>query len=66
MTPNKEVVYRVYDNKNNYQQSYSAQLDKSFDWARDCANRTNGTVHEVTLEQGKETSSKVLYDKSNK
>ncbi len=66
MTPNKEVVYRVYDNKNNYQQSYSAQLVKSFDWARDCANRTNGTVHEVTLEHGKEISSKVLYDKSNK
>ncbi|MEN9513243.1 MAG: hypothetical protein RJB16_1003 [Bacteroidota bacterium] len=66
MTQNKEVVYRVYDNKNNYQQSYSAKLDKAFNWARDCANRTNGKVHEVTLEDGKEVSSKIIYDKSEK
>jgi hypothetical protein len=66
MTQDKEVVYRVYDHKNNYQQSYSAQLDKAFNWAVDCANRTNGRIEEVILENGKEVSSKTIYDRSAK
>lgn len=66
MTQNREVVYRVFDDRNNYQQSYSAQLKKSFDWAKDCANRTNGVIHEVILEDGKEVSSNVVYSKPEK
>lgn len=58
----KETKYRVYDQKGHFQQTYSAQLDGAFSWARDCAKRVNGYVLEVSLEDGAETETKTVLD----
>lgn len=56
----KDTKYRVFDYKNNFQQSYSAQLKDSLEWAIQCAKRTNGRVEKITTEDGNE-SSEVVY-----
>jgi hypothetical protein len=62
MQNNKEIKYRVYDAKGNYQQSYSDKLKGSSSWAVDCAKRVNGYVVEILLEKEKELSQKVIFD----
>lgn len=61
-------IYRVFNKKGKYQQSYSPQLKDAYSWAIDCAVITNGEVHEVTLnEYGfEETSVKVYPSKKTK
>jgi hypothetical protein len=57
--------YRVYDARNNYQQSYSASLTNSYSWARDCAKRVGGYVMEVLKEEKENEESpapKVIFD----
>lgn len=44
---NKNIIYRVYDHKNNYTQSYSSINAEAFKWACDCATRVNGRVDQV-------------------
>lgn len=63
---NKEIKYRVFDSKGNYQQSYSDQLAGGYNWARDCAKRMSGYIVEHVLEDGKETSASVIFDLRNK
>lgn len=58
----QEKKYRVFDSKGNYQQSYSGQLAGGYGWARDCAKRVGGYIVEHCLEDGKETSSSVIFD----
>ena len=53
-------MYRVYDSKNNYAQSYSSELPEGFTWAKSCANRMNGRVDEIIYVEGKETSETVF------
>jgi hypothetical protein len=62
MQNNKEIKYRVFDAKNNYQQTYSDKLKGSVNWASDCAKRVNGYVVEVLLENEKEVSQKIIFD----
>lgn len=54
------IKYRVFDHKGIYQQSYSAELSGSLDWAIQCANRTKGRVEEVKLSRGEEVV-KIVY-----
>jgi hypothetical protein len=60
----KETKYRVYDQKNYFQQTYDASLKGAFSWARDCAKRVNGYVLEVVIEDGKELKSEKVLDLS--
>ena len=62
----KEVKYRVFDRKNNHQQTYSPELHGSLDWAIQCANHTQGRVDEVTFENGKAVSSTTTYPIKNR
>lgn len=56
------IIYRVFDKKNKYQQSYSSKLKDAYSWAVICADLTNGTVHKDTLsEKGLTKSSSVVY-----
>jgi hypothetical protein len=57
-----QIRYRVFDSKDNFQQSYSNQLADGYKWARDCAKRVGGYVVEFLVEDGKETESKVIFD----
>jgi len=47
-----EYIYRVFNHKEDYQQSYSPSLDGSLDWAIDCAKRTNGKVYFCEMKNG--------------
>ena len=51
MANNNNIVYRVYDNKNNYTQSYSLINAEAFKWACDCATRVNGRVDKVDVSE---------------
>ena len=62
MQKNKEIKYRVFDSKGNYQQSYSAELKGAINWASDCAKRVNGYVVEILFNGASEVSQKVIYD----
>jgi hypothetical protein len=57
-------IYRVYDNKGRYKQSYSAELRESYSWATDCAKIEKGFVSEDVIdEKGEKISSKTVYPK---
>ena len=56
-------MYRVYDSKNNYAQSYTSELSEGFTWAKSCAKRMNGRVDEVLFMDGEETSKTVFESK---
>ena len=58
----KETKYRVYDQKGNFQQSYSDQLPAGFSYARDCAKRVGGYILKVDLDAGKEVNSEKVLD----
>ena len=56
-TEQQHKMYRVYDHRNNYAQSYSSELPLGFKWAKDCANRMNGRVDQIeTTEAGESTT----------
>ena len=60
MVTNK--IYRVFDNKKRYRQSYSAKIKDCYQWALDCATSERGYVYEDTLNESGETiDSKMLY-----
>jgi len=56
-----EKIYRVFDNKNNYSQSYSSKIDNAFSFARDCALRVAGRVEESDL-LDLEASPTIVFD----
>lgn len=66
MQNNKVIKYRVFDGKDNYQQSYSSELNGANNWARDCARRVNGYVKEIVVSNGADISEKVIFDTRNK
>jgi len=48
MSKKQHNLYRVYDHRNNYIQTYSSEMSEGFKWAKDCAVRMNGRVDEVS------------------
>jgi hypothetical protein len=57
-------IYRVFDSKKRYKQSYSAKLRESYSWAIDCAKSEKGFNYEdVVDEKGEKISSKIVYPK---
>lgn len=55
--------YRVFDRKDNFQQSYDAALEGGFSWARDCAKNIGGYVKEYTFEDfSTDQEGKVILD----
>jgi hypothetical protein len=60
MSTKQHNLYRVYDQKNNYIQTYSSEIAEGFKWAKDCASRMNGRVDEITKSDTGETVSTVF------
>ena len=56
-----ENMYRVFNKKGDYQQSYSLKLKDSLDWAIDCAKRTNGDVYLCEIEGGATQNKTKVY-----
>tara|TARA_R110000803_G_scaffold177610_1_gene239952 strand:- start:155 stop:355 length:201 start_codon:yes stop_codon:yes gene_type:complete len=64
---NENILYRVYDKKGRYQQSYSAKLQDARSWAVDCAILLNGSVKEDLLnESGAVEKTQNIFDSSKK
>tara|TARA_B110000285_G_C14612389_1_gene375503 strand:- start:184 stop:384 length:201 start_codon:yes stop_codon:yes gene_type:complete len=63
----KNTIYRVFNNKGKYQQSYSGLLPDSHKWAVQCADLVNGEVYKVIVDKKgqAESSSKVFPKKRN-
>lgn len=53
-------LYRVYDHKSNYIQSYSSETPEGLKFAKDCATRMNGRVDEITRSGSEESISTVF------
>lgn len=66
MNKNQETKYRVFDQKDGYQQTYSAQLDGALSWAKACAKRVNGYVLEIQFENDKPFSEKLIFTTQSK
>lgn len=63
----KDTVFRVYDYKDRYHQSYSNQLPGAFDWAKACADRVRGRVMRVEVGKGDaEENGTEVYNAINK
>ena len=63
---NDNIIYRVYDKKGRYQQSYSPKLKDSRSWAIDCASILKGCVKEDTIdEKGFTEKSKKIFETEN-
>ena len=60
MSKKQHNLYRVYDHKNNYIQTYTSEIAEGFKWAKDCATRMNGRVDEVIKLDTEETTSTVF------
>jgi len=61
-----ETIYRVFDKKDKYQQSYSPKLKGGKDWAVDCATILKGYVKEDILdENGVTQKSEVIFKFEN-
>lgn len=59
------VIYRVFDKKNKYQQSYCPKLEDAYSWAVSCADITKGFVRkDILSEKGLTESSTVVYPAS--
>jgi hypothetical protein len=56
MSEKQHNLYRVYDYKNNYIQTYTSEISEGFRWAKDCASRMNGRVDEITKSDTGETA----------
>jgi hypothetical protein len=65
MKKKEPSMYRVFDNKNNYIQSYSDKLDGGFQWAKSCATRMNGRVDQICVEN-KEEKAETIFTASPK
>jgi len=50
------MIYRVFNKKDVYQQSYCVSLQDSLEWAINCAEKTNGRVEKVYDKDGEEVS----------
>lgn len=60
---NGNILYRVYDKKGRYQQSYSSKLNGSRSWAVDCAILLKGCVKEDLInDKGLTEESKKIFD----
>lgn len=60
---NENIIYRVYDKKGRYQQSYSCKLKDSRSWAIDCATLLKGVVKEDFLDdKGLTEKSQNIFD----
>jgi len=58
----ENIIYRVYDKKGRYHQSYSPKLQEARAWATDCAASVRGCVKEDCLDElGCTKSSKVIF-----
>lgn len=57
MKQEKDIIYRVFDRKGKYQQSYSSKLPDSYQWAIDCASLINGKVNKSIINEKGETES---------
>ena len=63
----QKIIYRVYNGKGRYQQSYESSLEGSYLWATDCAILTGGEVHEAVVDNnGTTSSSSITYPKNKK
>ena len=62
----KKYMYRVYDHKDNYIQTYSSELDGGYQWARDCATRMSGRVDQVDESAPEEKSETIFVFSSKK
>lgn len=61
----ENIIYRVYDNKDRYHQSYSSKLKESYRWAVYCASNINGKIYEAKInEKGETTSSSLIFPKN--
>lgn len=61
------TLYRVYDKKGRYQQSYSSKLQGARSWAIDCATLLKGVVKEDCLnEKGLTEKSQNIFDANKK
>lgn len=56
MSEKQHNLYRVYDHKNNYIQTYTSEIAEGFMWAKDCASRMIGRVDEITKSDTGETA----------
>lgn len=65
-TTKNDSVYRVYDSKNNYHQSYSAFFEDALKWAKSCANRVGGRVDQIEIKDGQEIVKTVFTAKNDK
>lgn len=63
---NTNTIYRVFDKKDRYHQSYSPKLKGSRRWAVDCASSVQGRVEECVLDESNLTESvKVIFQFKN-
>jgi hypothetical protein len=65
-TLKSDYVYRVYDIKNNYHQSYSAFFADALKWAKSCANRVGGRVDQIEIKDGQEVITTIFTSKNDK
>ena len=61
----KNSIYRVYDNKGRYHQSYSCKLNDSYNWAACCADQIKGKIYLDDINETGETISSVLIFPKN-
>lgn len=60
---NENILYRVYDKKGRYQQTYSPKLNGARSWAVDCATLLKGCVKEDLInDKGFTEESKKIFD----
>jgi hypothetical protein len=60
MSNKQHNLYRVFDHKNNYIQTYTSEIAEGFKWAKDCAARMSGRVDEIRTLEGEETATTVF------
>ena len=65
-TIKNDLVYRVYDSKNNYHQSYNSFFEDALKWAKSCANRVGGRVDQIEIKDGQEVATTVFTSKNDK
>ena len=60
-------IYRVFNSKKKYRQSYCCSLSESYAWAIDCALTEKGYGYEDTIcNSGNTIESKLVYPKNKK
>jgi hypothetical protein len=66
MSNKQHSLYRVFDHKNNYIQTYTSEIAEGFKWAKDCAARMSGRVDEIRSPDGEEVATTVFSFSSKK